>query len=190
MGASLFDAGVGWVLEQLWAPIVGVTAAHKGRTNGLISSTVVTASLLPEAPRIAVQLGKPNLTHELVLGSGAFAVHLLPADGESGLALFRALGFRSGREGGKLDAFSTRPGVTGSPILEDAVAYLEARVIATLDVVDLTVVLADVVAGARLQENEFLTIERVRERLPAEWLAEWERRYEEELRETRRLRRS
>jgi flavin reductase (DIM6/NTAB) family NADH-FMN oxidoreductase RutF len=176
------------MLEQLWAPIVAVTAAHEDRRNGLISSTVVTASLLPEAPRVAVQLGKASLTHELVLDSGALAVHLLPADGDAGLALFRALGLRSGREGSKLDEFATRPGITGSPILEDAVAYVEARVVATLDVVDTTIVVADVVAGTRTRELEFLTIEDVRERMPAEWLAEWERRYEEEVRAARRLR--
>jgi flavin reductase (DIM6/NTAB) family NADH-FMN oxidoreductase RutF len=63
------------VLERLWAPIVAVTAAHDGRENGLISSTVVTASLLPESPRIVVQLSKTNLTRDLVCASGAFAVH-------------------------------------------------------------------------------------------------------------------
>jgi flavin reductase (DIM6/NTAB) family NADH-FMN oxidoreductase RutF len=182
------DAGVAWMLEQLWAPIVAVTTEHNGRANGLISSTVLTASLLPEEPRVAVQLSKTNLTHELVLGSGAFAAHLLPAAGDVGLELFRALGLRSGRGGDKLHAFETRAGVTGSPILAGAVAYLEARITATLDADDMTMVLADVVAGARLKDEGFLTIEHVRERLPAEWLTEWERRYEEEVRAARRLR--
>src|SRR5262249_13629342 len=86
-GAS---ADVAWVLDQLWAPIVAVTAAHGGRENGLISSTVVTASLLPESPRIAVQLSKTNLTHDLVRSAGALAVHFLPDD-DRGLELFRAL---------------------------------------------------------------------------------------------------
>jgi flavin reductase (DIM6/NTAB) family NADH-FMN oxidoreductase RutF len=182
------DAGVAWMLEQLWAPIVAVTAEHDSHANGLISSTVLTASLLPEAPRVAVQLGKTSLTRELVLGSGSLAVHLLPAEGERGLDLFRALGLRSGRDGAKLDEFPTRRGVTGSPILEDALAYVEARVADSLDTVEMTVVVADVVAGTRLGEGEFLTIEHVRKRLPPESLAEWERRYQEELRDLRRLR--
>jgi hypothetical protein len=41
---------VEWMLERLWAPIVAVSAAHEERANALISSTAVSASLLPEAP--------------------------------------------------------------------------------------------------------------------------------------------
>jgi flavin reductase (DIM6/NTAB) family NADH-FMN oxidoreductase RutF len=179
------DAGIAWTLEQLWAPIVAVTAAHEGRRNGLISSTALTASLLPEAPRVAVHLSKASFTHELVLASGAFAVHLLPTER---LEVLHALGMRSGREGDKLEEIPTRPGVTGSPLLTDAVAYVEGRVVETLDGDDLTIVLADVVAGARLRHEPFLTIELVRERMPPEWQAEWELRLESELREARRLR--
>src|SRR5919197_4468887 len=117
------------MLEQLWAPIVAVTAAHEGRSNGLISSTALTASLLPEAPRVSVQLSKASLTHELVEASGAFAAHLLPVDA---LELFHTLGMRSGRDGDKLAGIPTRPGKTGSPLLEDAVAYVEGRVVKTI----------------------------------------------------------
>jgi flavin reductase (DIM6/NTAB) family NADH-FMN oxidoreductase RutF len=173
-------ADVAWLLDQLWAPLVAITAAHGGRENGLISSTAVTASLLPESPRLTVQLSKTNLTHDLVVMSGAFAVHLLPDD-ERGLELFRALGIRTGRETPKLDDVATARGVTGSPILQDAVAYLEARVAATQDADGSTIVLADVVAGMRVRNESALTIEGVRERLPPEWSKEWDRRLEAEL---------
>jgi flavin reductase (DIM6/NTAB) family NADH-FMN oxidoreductase RutF len=173
-------ADVAWLLDQLWAPLVAITAAHGGRENGLISSTAVTASLLPESPRLTVQLSKANLTHDLVVMSGAFAVHLLPDD-ERGLELFRALGIRTGRQTPKLDDVATARGVTGSPILQDAVAYLEARVAATQDADGSTIVLADVVAGMRVRNESALTIEGVRERLPPEWSKEWDRRLEAEL---------
>jgi flavin reductase (DIM6/NTAB) family NADH-FMN oxidoreductase RutF len=73
-------------------------------------------------------------------------------------------------------------------VLTDAVAYVEGRVVETLDGDNLTIVLADVVAGARLRDEPFLTIELVRDRMPPEWQAEWELRLESELREARRLR--
>jgi 3-hydroxy-9,10-secoandrosta-1,3,5(10)-triene-9,17-dione monooxygenase reductase component len=180
-------ADVAWVLEQLWAPIVAVTAAHEGRENGLISSTVVTASLLPESPRVVVQLSKTNLTHDLVCDSGALAVHFLPDD-DRGLELFRTLGIRTGRETSKLDGLSTAPGLTGSPILQDAVAYVEARIAETHDAGDSTIVVADVVGGARIRDTAVLTIDAVRERLPPEWADEWERRLEAELAAARRHR--
>lgn len=173
------------MLEQLWAPIVAVTAAHEGRANGLIASTALTASLLPERPRIAVHISRPSLTHDLLLASGSFAAHLLPTEA---LDVFHALGMRSGHDGDKLAGIATRPGITGSPILTEAVAYVEARVIGTLDAEEMTFVLADVVGGARLRDEPFLTIELVRERMPPEWQEEWELRRERELREARRLR--
>jgi flavin reductase (DIM6/NTAB) family NADH-FMN oxidoreductase RutF len=73
-------------------------------------------------------------------------------------------------------------------VLADAVAYVEGRVVKTLDAEDTTLVLADVVAGARLRDEPFLTIEDVRERMPPEWEVEWQLRLEDELREARRLR--
>ena len=153
----------------------------------MISSTVVTASLLPESPRLTAQLSKTNLTHDLVLASGALAVHLLPDD-ERGLELFRTLGMRTGHEAPKLDDVSAVAGQTGSPILQDAVAYAEARVAATHDGEGSTIVVADVVAGARDRDGPVLTIESVRKRLPPEWAKEWARRLEEELAAARRQR--
>jgi flavin reductase (DIM6/NTAB) family NADH-FMN oxidoreductase RutF len=185
MGAEL-------TLEQLWSPIVAVTAAHEGHANGMISSTALSGSLLPEAPRLTVQLARWNLTHELVLASGALAVHLLAAEPDEALdrslALFAELGLRSGRDEPKLSATRTQTGVTGSPILEDALAYAEGRVVQTLAGDEFTIFVADVVGGARLREGEFLTIEGVRERLSPALLEEWERHRERELREARRLR--
>jgi flavin reductase (DIM6/NTAB) family NADH-FMN oxidoreductase RutF len=151
----------------------------------LIASTALSASLLPETPRVSLHLSKANLTHDLVVDSQRFALHLLPDD-DRGLELFHALGIRSG--GDKLDPFARRAGITGAPILENAVAYAEARVLDTFDCGEFTFVLGDAVAAERVREADVLTIERVRERLPAAWLEEWERRLESEIREARRRR--
>jgi flavin reductase (DIM6/NTAB) family NADH-FMN oxidoreductase RutF len=175
------------MLDQLWAPIVAITAAHDGRENGLVSSTTVAASLLPESPRLTVHLSKTTLTHELVLASGAFAVHLLPDDAR-GLQLFRLLGTRTGLATTKLGDVDTAPGTTGAPILADAVAYVEARVATTHDGGEATIVVADVVDGRRVRHEPFLTIEHVRDRLPPDWAQEWDRRLAEELEAARRLR--
>jgi flavin reductase (DIM6/NTAB) family NADH-FMN oxidoreductase RutF len=176
-----------WMLEQLWSPVVAVTAAHDGRSNGLISSTALTASLVPDAARVSVHLSRHSLTHDLVLWSGAFAIQLLPRD-DAGLALFRTLGMTSGHDRSKLDDVATRAGPTGTPLLVDAVAYVEARVVSTLDAQEMTIVLGDVVAAGGAADTEFLTIEDARERLPAEAMDEWARRFETEVSAARRLR--
>lgn len=178
-----------WFLEQLWSPIVAVTAAHDGRTNGLISSTALNAGLVPEAPRVSVHLGKHNLSRDLVLQAGVMAIHLLPAN-ETGLALFSALGTTSGHDRQKLDAIAARPGETGSPILVDAVSYVEARVTSTLDSDELTIVLADVVAAGGRPQAPFLTIDDVREQLSADAFRRWNKRREAEVEAARRLRRA
>ena len=176
-------------LERLWSPPVAVTAADGGRANGLIASTAVTASLLPEAPRVALILAKASFTHDLVLASDALALHLLAAIPDSALArsleIFRVLGMRSGHDGEKLETIPYRPGVTGSPILEEALSYVEARVATSLDGGDVTVVVADVVAGEVLRDGTPLTIDVVRDRLPGEWLREWEERRVREITEAR-----
>lgn len=177
------------LLDELWSPVAALTAGHGGRANGLITSTAVTASLLPEAPRVSVLLGSSSLTHELVLGARAFALHLLPAEPiERSLEIFRTLGFRSGSDADKLAAIPWHAGSTGAPVLDEALAFLEARVASTLDGGDVTVVLADVVAGTRLREGRHLTIDDVRPRLTSEDWAAWEARRAEEIRSARRLR--
>jgi flavin reductase (DIM6/NTAB) family NADH-FMN oxidoreductase RutF len=164
-------------LAMLWSPLLAVTAHHDGRSNGMIAATGVFASLVPEAPRVIIELTKTSLTHDLVLASRLFALHTLAAGpGDSlatSLSLVRTLGMRSGHDDEKLAGLSTKPGTTGCPILQDALTYVEARVAGTLDGQELTVILADVIGGGRLRTAEPLTLAGLRQHLPKEWLAEW-----------------
>jgi len=179
-------------LAALWSPVLAITTHHRGRDNGMIATTGVFASLVPEAPRVLVELGKASLTHDLVLASRVFALHLLPATPGDALAtslsLVRTLGMRSGHEGDKMTGIPARRGETGSPILTQALTYVEARVADTLDAGELTIFLADVTAGGRLRDGEPLTISVVRERLPQEWHSEWAASRERQLTEARRRR--
>jgi flavin reductase (DIM6/NTAB) family NADH-FMN oxidoreductase RutF len=125
---------------------------------------------------VLVALTKSNLTHDLVLASGAFAVHLLPPDA---LDLVRALGMWSGRDGDKLAGLAWTEGETGSPILDRAVGFAEARVASTFDAGELTVVLGDVVGGEHAG-GPFMTTALLAETMPPEMHEEWEKRREQE----------
>jgi hypothetical protein len=88
--------------------LVAVTTVHGGRPNGQIAVTALGAGILRERPRVLIELWKVNLTHDLVLASGVFALHLLRAEPDhawrASLDLVHALGLRSGharRQDGK-----------------------------------------------------------------------------------------
>jgi flavin reductase (DIM6/NTAB) family NADH-FMN oxidoreductase RutF len=179
-------------LAALWSPLLALTTAHAGRANGQIAVAGLCASILSEAPQVLIELWQANYTHDLTVASGVFALHLLPAAPDEALAvsldLVRALGFRSGRDGDKLANIAWTPGVTGCPILADALSYVEARVVATLDGGEMTVFLGEVVAGRRLRAGEPLSWPVARERMSAAWLAEYEASQEQQRAVARRLR--
>jgi flavin reductase (DIM6/NTAB) family NADH-FMN oxidoreductase RutF len=162
---------------------VAVTTEHEGRVNGLV---------VPEAPRVTISLTKYNMTHDMVLASGVFAMHLLAASPdealEASMAILMGLGGSSGRDGDKIAQFRTKPGVTGSPILLDALSYVEGRVVGTLDAEENTIFLADVVAAERLGDGERLRIGEAWGKLPKEWIEQYEHNHEPQLQSARRLR--
>ncbi len=133
------------ITSRLWGPVCAVTAAHEGDAGGQIAVGVLSASILPEHPRVLIQIWKANRTHDLIAASHAFAVHPLAADHAD---LVRQLGFRSGHDReGKLNEIAWTPGITGSPILAATPGFVECRVVGILDATDMTVFLGDVVAG-------------------------------------------
>lgn len=77
---------------------------------------------------------------------------------ETPLKFIGLFGFRSGRDIDKFKNIKYKVGVTGAPIvLENTLAYLEAEVIASLDVGDHTIFIGKVVEGEILKEGEPLT---------------------------------
>jgi flavin reductase (DIM6/NTAB) family NADH-FMN oxidoreductase RutF len=157
-----------------------VTTVSHGRANGLMSLSASAGGIVPELPRITISLTKYNFTHDMVLDSGVFAVHLLGNDAaiiDASLAIIMGLGGTSGRDGDKMSAFATRPGETGTPILLDALAYVEARVVKAFDADENTIFLGDVVAAERLNPGGRLNIGEAWAKLPPEWIEEYERNH-------------
>lgn len=186
------DDGVRATLGPLWGPVMAITTREGERANGQIAIAGLAASLVHDAPRVLIELWKTNFTHDLLLESGVFALHLLPAAPADALSpaltLIHILGMRSGRDGDKLGTFAQRAGVTGSPILHDALSYVEARVVGTLDAGEATIFLGGVVAGERLRDGEPLRLAAARQAMPEAWLAEWEANDQRQRAAARRLR--
>ena len=170
---------------------VAITTVSQGRTNGLISLSAGSAGIIDEAPRFQFGLTKYNFTHDLVIESGIAAMHFLSAADdaiEDSLNIIMDLGGSSGRDGDKLGSLRTKPGVTGVPILLDALGYVEGRVVHFVDNDENTVFLCDVVAAEKLRAGSKLNIGTAWGRLPSEWTGSYERNHIHQTNDARRRR--
>ncbi len=140
--------------RELWV----ITAADGPRRGGLVSTCVSQASIVPAMPRLLVGLAKQHHTWGLVEASGAFAAHLI---GERHLDWVWRFGLQSGRDADKLAGLSYQTGATGSPLLGDALAWLDCRVEARLDSGDRFFCVAEIVAARLLSAEPPLTAKRM-----------------------------
>ena len=117
-----------------------VTArALDGAPCGLTANAVASVSLDPLL--ILVCLASASDTHDQVLESGAFAVNLLDARSE---ALARR--FSSGDRESRFEGLHIREEITGSPVFEEGLGWLDCRVSSVLKAGDHTIVVGRVLA--------------------------------------------
>jgi flavin reductase (DIM6/NTAB) family NADH-FMN oxidoreductase RutF len=157
-----------WLDREVWL----VTAGADGRRGGLIATFVSQATIVPELPRVLVGLAKQHHTWELVERGNAFALHLLS---EHHLDWVWRFGLETGRERDKFEGLRVRQAGTGSPVLEDAVGWLDCRVEARLDTGDRTLYLAEVVQSGVTHFAPPLTVQRLLKLAPPARLAELKR---------------
>src|ERR1700724_1129592 len=96
---------------------VAVTTIDDGFANGLMSLSAGAASIVPELPRATVSLTKYNRTHDMLVNSGIFVMHMLSADPDeihNSMKILMTLGGSSGRDGDKIARLRTKPGITGA----------------------------------------------------------------------------
>ena len=132
--------------------IVGSKEGDK--INGQIANTVIQAS--SEPPTIAVCINKANVTHRFIKSSRVFTVSILSRD--TPLSFVGQFGFRSGKDTNKFEGVNYNIGETGAPIvLDNTLAYLEARVISELDAGTHTDFLGELIDAEVLHEGEPMT---------------------------------
>ena len=171
-------ADIAPMMGTLWSPLAAVTSRWQGRDNVQMAVAIAGASIVSDRPRVAIQLYKTNLSHDMVLSSGAFALNFLRPDQ---LDLIGGFGLVSGRDRDKLADVATTAGASGSPLLTDCFGYLDCRVINAMDGGDMTCFLADVLDGKTLAKGDPLRWRDARRQLPAEWLALWEQKQTSEI---------
>ena len=132
-----------------------VVCSKKGdKLNGQIANTVF--QVCSEPPIIAVALNKQNLTNEFVSASKVFTVSIISQD--TPLNFIGGFGFKSGREVDKFKGVGYKLGETGAPIvLDNTLAYLEAKVINQTEVGTHTIFIGEIVAADVVKEGEPMT---------------------------------
>lgn len=140
-------------LESLFSLSYGmcvVSSKKDDRINGCIVNTVF--QIVPEPPMLAASINRQCLTHEYINESKVFAVSVLSQ--QAPMSFIRRFGFRSGRDFDKFKKVNYKLGQTGAPILLDnTVAFIEAEVTESIDVVTHTLFIAKILACQTLDET-------------------------------------
>jgi flavin reductase (DIM6/NTAB) family NADH-FMN oxidoreductase RutF len=118
-----------------------MTTTAAGRMHGMTVSAFASQSLDPLL--ILVSVERSTTMHKLVMESRAFAINILGDQAEATARFFADNARLSGPEF-KEGAYHL--GVSGSPILSEATAYLEATLDRTLEAGDHTIMVGRVVA--------------------------------------------
>ena len=126
-----------------------MTTTAAGRMHGMTVSAFASQSLDPLLILLSVE--RSTVMHQLVMESRAFAINILDEHAE-GTARFFADNARL--DGPEFLEGAYQVGTTGSPILKEATAYIEARLHSTLEAGDHTIIVGRVVALEVLGEAE------------------------------------
>ncbi len=118
-----------------------VTATYDGEQHGMTVSSFTSISLEP--PLIVISLQTSSRTHEMVSRAKAFGVTILAASQEE---LSERFANRPPGRNHKLDGLATVTLVTGAPLIEGGLAWLDCRVKQAVPVGMNTLFIGEVVA--------------------------------------------
>jgi flavin reductase (DIM6/NTAB) family NADH-FMN oxidoreductase RutF/DNA-binding GntR family transcriptional regulator len=108
------------IIGRFASGVTVITAQHEDRRHGTTASAVSSLSLDP--PMLLVCLNRSSSTRQAIAAARHFAVNIL-AEGQADEAM------RFARKGDKFAGVKVLEGTTGEPLLEDALANLECRVV-------------------------------------------------------------
>ena len=128
----LFPAGV---------CVVGADA-HGDRIAATIGSLI---SLSLEPPLVGISVGRDLALHELLRSAGAFGISILRGDQADVASQFA----RGAPPIVLWQGVATREGVTGAPLLADALAWIECSVWAEYDAGDHTLFVGEVLGAEK-----------------------------------------
>jgi len=117
-----------------------VTTRLEDRVNGMTAAWVSQVSLNPLL--LMVSIAPARFSHDLIKESGVFAVNVLTQDQ---IDLGKRFGYQSGRRVDKFAGLTYITAATGAPILPQAHAYFDMKLVDTFPAGDHTLFVGEVV---------------------------------------------
>lgn len=143
-------------LHNLSCGMYIVSSCKGDAFNGQIANTLFQITNTPVT--LAVSINKKNLTYEYIMASSVFTAAVL--DEKTPLAFIGKFGFKSGRREDKFKDTKFKVLGSGCPVvLENAICYLETKVINCFECGTHTLFLAEMTDSAVITEGKPMTYE-------------------------------
>lgn len=115
-----------WAIPNVLC-LVGSRAGNE--RNGMTTSWVTQVSMEPVL--VAISVDSTAITNRLIREGGSFSVNLWDRNDTT---VFRRFSKPADDEGASLNGYPVRDGITGVPLFEDAIAWIECRLYDAIDV--------------------------------------------------------
>ena len=140
------------LLKTIPYPLALLTARRGDEINGMPVSWLTQVSSMP--PMIQVAVKTVRYTHDMILDTGRFALVFLSEDQKNVIP-----GFKTGGEdrSKKFEGFAVSQSSAGLPVLDDAVGWLDCRVVSMTRPGDHTLFVAEITDAKLVNEGEPLT---------------------------------
>ncbi len=117
--------------------------------NGMTASWITQLSMEPVL--VGVGIDNSAFTHRLIAESGVFSVNLWSSDDTR---IFVKFSKPASRENGTLNGRPVHRGITGSPVFDEAIAWMECEVRQSHDLGTHTLFIGEVVDAAVIDEEQ------------------------------------
>jgi 3-hydroxy-9,10-secoandrosta-1,3,5(10)-triene-9,17-dione monooxygenase reductase component len=139
------------VMGHFATGVTVITASHDGEPVGLAANSFTSVSLDP--PLVLFCAAYTSSTWPRIEAAGHYCVNILPEDGEQTCRIFASPGDR-------FSQVAWHAGVTGAPVLDDALAYIDCEIHAVHDGGDHAIVVGKVVELGHQEQGKPLAFYR------------------------------
>lgn len=121
--------------------------------NGMTQSWVTQVSMDPVL--VAISVDASAVTNRLIRNGGSFSVNLWD---QSDTRVFVKFSKPAAKEGNALNGRPIREGVSGAPIFEEAVAYIDCRVVNTVELGSHDLFIGEIIDAGFNEDREGTTV--------------------------------